>query len=339
MPVDKQVLLRYSVLNRCFRNRYKEYTIEDLVDECSKAMRQDLDMKAGVSKRTVQNDIANLETNYHIRLDEKLRRGRQRLYRYLDTEYTLPMYRMNDRERHKLQDAIRVLGHFEGEPLYDWARHFLMQIEAGMFDDESSSYVSFQTNPDLKGQQHFAPLLRAIVTKRVLRLHYTPFGKDTISFKVCPYYLKQYNDRWYLIALAMDYNSYGNYPLDRIEGFEELALPYLEPEVDFDEYFDDVIGVTVNEGDPIDVVMKVSKQSVGYVKTKPIHLSQRCLEDTAEYSIFSINVKPNYELDAKILSFGTDLEVIAPESYRAHIADKIHAMSEKYTNNADNLHT
>ena len=40
MPVDKPVLLRYKILNRCFRNRYKEYTIDDLVDECNKALRK-----------------------------------------------------------------------------------------------------------------------------------------------------------------------------------------------------------------------------------------------------------------------------------------------------------
>ena len=70
MPVDKQVLLRYQVLNECFRNRYREYTIDDLVDECSKAMREKLDIMDGVSKRTIQNDIANLELPpYNIRLD------------------------------------------------------------------------------------------------------------------------------------------------------------------------------------------------------------------------------------------------------------------------------
>ena len=50
MPVDKQVIERYRVLNECFRNPYRDYTIEDLVDECNKALRR-LD-KPEVSKRT-----------------------------------------------------------------------------------------------------------------------------------------------------------------------------------------------------------------------------------------------------------------------------------------------
>lgn len=337
MPVDRHILLRYRVLNRCFRNGFREYTIDDLVEECNKALLKE--DRSVVSKRTIQSDISHLETDYHICLDEDFYRGRKRLYRYLDTNYTLPMFHMDDTERNKIQDAIRVLNNFEGEPLYDWTRNFLMQIEAGVFDYDSSSYVSFQTNPDLIGQQHFAPLLKAIIGKRVLNIRYTPFGKDTISVKIYPYHLKQYNDRWYLIAQVIGFEGYSNFPLDRIDDYEELALPYKEPEIGFEDYFDDVIGVTVSNGDPIDIVIKVYKDSIGYIKTKPIHLSQRCIEDTPNYVVISINVKPNYELDSKILSFGPSVEILSPDSYRAHIFEKIRSMNKKYMNDEENLHT
>ena len=73
--------------------------------------------KQEVSKRTIQNDINTLEADYGIMLDEKLKRGRQRPYRYRDTTYTLPLFRMNDQERNKIQDAISVLEDFEGDPM------------------------------------------------------------------------------------------------------------------------------------------------------------------------------------------------------------------------------
>lgn len=340
MPVDKQVLLRYQVLNECFRNKYRDYTIDDLVDECSKAMREKLDIMDGVSKRTIQNDIANLEMPpYNIRLDENLKSGRKRLFRYLNTDDTLHLFRMNDEERHKVQDAIRVLNDYEGEPLYDWARMFLMQVEGGMFDEDTSSIVSFQSNPDLKGLSHFGKLLQAIISKRVLKMRYTPFGKDTITVKIHPYHLKQYNDRWYLIGFVEGYHTYGHYPLDRIEDFEEIAVKYQEPEEDFEGYFDDVVGVTVPQGDSQDIIIKVYKESMGFFTTKPLHLSQRLIEKSNDYMIISINVKTNYELDSKILSFGPNVEVLSPESYRKHISDKIRAMNENYLNDAENLHT
>jgi predicted DNA-binding transcriptional regulator YafY len=337
MPVDKQVLLRYRVLNECFRNRHREYTIDDLVNECNKALRAA--GKPDVSKRTVQYDINELEGEpYCIRLNENLKRGRQRLYRYVNTDDSISLYRMDDEERDKIEDAIFVLKKFKGEPIYDWVRNVLMQVEAGLFDEATSSFVSFQTNPDLKGLEHFAPLLHAIITKRVLKLTYTPFGKDTIIETIYPHYLKQYNDRWYLIAIVKESGKIGNYPLDRIDGFEDVALPFKDSDIDFDEYFDDVIGVTVNPEEPVDIFIKVSRESIGYVKTKPLHLTQHTMEEHDDYMVIKINVIPNYELDSKILSFGTAMEILSPESYRAHIAEKIHAMNEKYTDNAENLH-
>lgn len=337
MPVDKQVIERYRVLNECFRNPYRDYTIDDLVDECNKALRR-LD-KPEVSKRTIQNDIVNLETDYGIRLNEKLRKGRQRIYRYMNTDFSIHLVRMNDKERHKIQDAIYVLRDFEGEPLYDWARAFLMQIEGGMFNEGNTPVVSFQTNPDLKGISYFSELLQAILAKRVLKLRYTPYSKETQTVTIYPYHLKQFNDRWYLIAQAKGYETYAHYALDRIDSYETVSLPYKEAEVDFSEYFDDVIGVTVPEEDAEDIVIKVSGKRFNYIRTKPIHLSQRIIEEIGGYAIISINVKVNKELESLILSFGDDVEVISPVSFRERIAEKIQAMNNKYMNNAENLHS
>ena len=246
---------------------------------------------------------------------------------------------MNDEERNKIEDAIYVLKQFEGEPQYDWVRTFLMQIEGGLFDEDTSPVVTFQSNPDLKGLHHFTGLLKAIITKRVLRLHYTPFGKETITVKVYPYHLKQYNDRWYLIAQAIGFDDYSNFALDRIEKFEEITLPFKEPKIDLSDYFDDVVGVTIPDCDAEDILIKVYKASISFVLTKPIHLSQRIMEKNDEYAVISINVKPNYELDSKILSFGSNMEVLSPEAYRIHLSEKIQTMNQRYLNDAENLHS
>ena len=329
MPVDKQVMLRYQVLNKCFRNRYREYTIDDLVDECNKALRK-ID-KPDVSKRTIQNDINILEADYGIELDEKLKQGKKRLYRYVDTNYSIPLFRINDEERQKLQDAIRVLEYFEGDPMYDWARTLLMQIEGGLFTDESTPVVSFQSNPDLKGIDLFGKLLQAILKKRVLKIEYAPFGKDSYSERIYPYHLKQFNDRWYLIAQAVGYDTYAHYALDRIESFEELSLKYKEAEIDFEDYFDDVIGVTVPERlEPVDVVLRVSNNRYNYIKTKPLHLSQRVVSEERNHTTISINVKINNELIALLLSFGPDVEVISPTVLKEEMKKKISAMCYNY---------
>ena len=125
----------------------------------------------------------------------------------------------------------------------------------------------------------------------------------------------------------------GHYALDRIERFEEIDMPYVESEVDFSEYFDDVIGVTVPERyEPVDVILRVSNNRFNYIKTKPLHLSQRVIGEDSNHTRISINVKINKELIALILSFGPDVEVIAPENLRKEVAQRISAMNNNYEN-------
>ena len=338
MPNVKHVEVRHKVLNKCFRDLYREYTIDDLVEECNKAMRKL--GKSEVSKRTVQYDIATMEADYGIHLDENLYRGKKRLYRYYDTDYSLPHLEMDDSDRFKIKAAVNVLENYGGEPLLDWARTLLMQIESGLFGSDSSSVVSFQSNPDLKNISLFGDLLQAIINKKVLKLTYAPFGKEAYEVRVYPYHLKQFNDRWYLIAQAVGYDTLGHYALDRIESFEMIDVPYVESEVDFSEYFDDVIGVTVPERyEPVDVILRVSNNRFNYIKTKPLHLSQRVIGEDSDHTRISINVKINKELIALILSFGADVEVLEPASLRVEIAKKIRAMNDNYSNDAENLHS
>lgn len=337
MPNVKHVDIRHQVLNRCFRDPFKEYTIDDLVDECNKAMRRI--GKADVSKRTILYDIATLETDYGIRLDENLYRGRKRVYRYYDMSYSLQKFQMDDSDRNKILAAINVLENYAGEPVMDWARTLLMQIGRGLFGSDSSTVVSFQSNPDLKGISLFGDLLNAIINKKVLKLTYAPFGKDSFTDRIYPYFLKQFNDRWYLIAQTVGYDTLAQYALDRIESFEEIHMEYKEADADFEEYFDDVIGVTVPEGEPEDIVIKVAKKRYNYIKTKPLHLSQRLVEEDDDYVVVSINVKVNNELEALLLSFGSDVEILMPASFRARISEKINTMNQKYLNDAKNLRT
>ncbi len=337
MPIVKHVEVRHKVLNKCFRDLYREYTIDDLVEECNKAMRKL--GKSEVSKRTVQYDIATMEADYGIHLDENLYRGKKRLYRYYDTDYSLPHLEMDDSDRFKIKAAVNVLENYGGEPLLDWARTLLMQIESGLFGSDSSSVVSFQSNPDLKNIFLFGDLLQAILNKKVLKLTYAPFGKDAYVDRVYPYHLKQFNDRWYLIAQAFGYDTYGHYALDRIVSFEIIDVPYVESEVDFSEYFDDVIGVTVPDRDePIDVLLRIRDHRYNYIKTKPLHLTQREVGEEDGYTRVTINVKINKELIALLLSYGSDVEVLSPASLRIMMKKEISAMCYKYLIDEENLH-
>jgi predicted DNA-binding transcriptional regulator YafY len=332
MPVDRQVLIRYRVLNRCFRNAHREYDIAALLDAVNRELEKH-DCQP-ISERTLRADIQRLqEPPYNIELDESLKSGRRRLYRYSDVSFSLPMVTLDDEEKEMLKKTIGMLSQYDDIPQYKWVLMLLSQIENGVELEENKRFVEFQNNPDLMGIGHFQTLLGAILNKQPLSISYKPFGKPERSMNIHPYYLKQYNDRWFLVAHTEGFDDLSVLAIDRIDSIKTLRIPFIESEVDMENYFEDSVGVTVFPDRPIEEVrLRVNAKRYPYIATKPIHWSQTELKDeaTEEYRIVRLKVRINNELETMILSYGEDVEVLAPESLRQTIGEKIKKLARKY---------
>lgn len=91
---------------------------------------------------------------------------------------------------------------------------------------ETQKAVSFQHNQYLTGiDKWYKPIFEAIVAKKVIEINYHPFGKDVRTVVVSPYHLKQYNNRWFLVAKRKDFDKMSNYAIDRIEGIKKRPEP------------------------------------------------------------------------------------------------------------------
>jgi predicted DNA-binding transcriptional regulator YafY len=103
--------------------------------------------------------------------------------------------------------------------------------------------------------------------------------------------------------------------LDRMIEFQELLKePYVEYEgIDFDRYYDDLLGVTKSEQDRAHkVILHVNTPNAPYVLTKPLHHSQKLLKEDETGVIIRIDVVLNFELEREILGFGECMKVLAP---------------------------
>ncbi|MBR7024160.1 MAG: WYL domain-containing protein [Bacteroidales bacterium] len=332
MPVDRQVLIRYRVLNRCFRNAHREYDIAALLDSVNRELEK-YDCQP-ISERTLRVDIQRLqEPPYHIELDESLKSGKRRLYRYSDVSFSLPMVTLDDEEKEMLKKTIGMLSQYDDIPQYQWMLTLLSQIENGNGWEGGKRFVEFQNNADLVGIGHFQALLGAIINNQPLTISYKPFGKPERSMNIHPYYLKQYNDRWFLVAQTEGFDDLSVLAIDRIDSIKTLHIPFIESNVDMEDYFGDSVGVTVFPDRPIEEVrLRVDAKRYPYMATKPIHWSQTELKDeaTEEYKVVRLNVRINNELESAILSFGDDVEVLAPESLRLKIGENIERLAKKY---------
>lgn len=332
MPVDRQVLIRYRILNRCFRNAHREFDINALLDAVNLELEKN-DCQP-VSQRTLRGDIQRLqESPYNIELNESLKCGKRRLYRYANTSFSLPLVTLDDEEKELLKKTIGMLSQYDDVPQYQWMLTLLSQIENGIGLEENKRFVEFQNNPDLAGIGHFQTLLGAIISKQPLSIVYRPYGKPDLTMRIHPYYLKQYNDRWFLVAHTEGFSELSVLAIDRMMSVETLRIGFVEPKMDLETYFEDSIGVSVFPDNPVEtVILRVNAKRYPYIETKPIHWTQTELKDAATeyYKVIRLKVRINNELEAAILSFGDDMEVIAPVSLRLQIAGKIEKLARKY---------
>lgn len=88
MPINKNALLRYKTIDRCLRNRYRRWTLDDLVEACSDALYEMEGITRGVSVRTVQADIQIMRSD-KLGYNAPIEVYDNKYYRYDDTEYSI----------------------------------------------------------------------------------------------------------------------------------------------------------------------------------------------------------------------------------------------------------
>ena len=88
MPANKNALIRYKTIDRCLRNRYRRWTIDDLVDACSDALYDMEGITKGISKRTVQGDIQIMRSD-KLGYNAPIETYGNGYYRYSDPDYSI----------------------------------------------------------------------------------------------------------------------------------------------------------------------------------------------------------------------------------------------------------
>lgn len=194
------------------------------------------------------------------------------------------------------------------------------------------SFVFFEQNDRLVGLEHLSFVIDATVNHRALNISYNSYNGKEIVCDVHPYYVKQYNNRWFLFGVINGRERITNFALDRIKRVTSADIQFVKnTRYDFSSYFDDVVGVSVpnNPRDKQTIVLKFSPSRFPYVVSKPIHHSQQILDN--DKCTLSVEVIPTRELDQQIFSFGADVEVLSPAPYRETIRKKIEENLKKYT--------
>lgn len=332
MPRTKNALIRQRVIDRCLSS-INDYSIKDMMDACNKEL-EFIGEHPVTAMNTIREDIEQIMANYPDANVVSRRVGRNIFYSYEDRSYSIFNIPFNDDEVAQLTQTLSILSRFEGMPQFEWMNDFIDRFKSSLKLSQSNEpIVGFDDNIDLRGRSHFALLFTAISTKQVLTITYKNFKRDVEQkFIVHPYYLKQFNGRWFLIGYSSNINKLSLFAFDRIVSVENSHTEFIHnTEYDFNEYFDDMIGVTKPDGAVIEkVVLWVSTQRWPYVETKPLHGSQKVISKDADGVLIQIEVYINRELEQLILSFGKDIKVLEPIYLRDRIISHLNEGLQNY---------
>lgn len=276
-----------------------------------------------LEKKTLQNDLRFMRQELYAPLPEKANKHKGYFY---ENSYSI-LEALDDSYYGSLNEAVALLRQVSKTKEFLGLEDILLRLEQrlSLTEAEKNTAISFE-EVELKGKKHLPKLYQMIQKQRFIRVVYVPFNSYAYERHIFPLLLKEYNNRWFLIGWENEKNDLQNLPLDRIDGFRETHEAF-----GYDKYFDwrgrfnSMIGITL-EGTLETIQLKFSENRFPYVITKKLHHSQQLAGERT----VSIRVYTNRELTAKILEFGSDVEVLEPKTIRDEIAETLRSASAWY---------
>ena len=337
MAITKNPLTRYRILDACFKDPYRNYTIDDLLITVNRKLFEIFDDESHAIKlRQLQDDIYFMKSaeGWSIELAD-LKEAKKKIYRYEDLTFSILNAPLNQIETETLQMTIQTLAQFEGMPQFAGIQEIIAKLQSGLKANKNTKpFIGFDRANDLKGAHYFGFLYNAVQNQTPLRITYKDFKSvDSSTFILHPYYLKEYNNRWFLFGLHDEYQKADwNVAMDRIIEMRSESIDFIPNNtIDWQEYFSDMIGVTKPENQPIEnVVLHFNKLTGKYMETKSIHETQKNKWIDPDTLEVKIKVVINYELERLILSYCESVNVTAPESLRLKIQQRILEATTRY---------
>lgn len=338
MPANRNAILRYKTIDRLLRDGRKA-TLEELIDACNDAL-YDCNGYGGVSRRSVQNDIREMRYSQALGYYAPIKVVGRKYYTYSDSSYTITQTPLSEEDLHHLSEAVGLVKQMSSFKGFDELEDVVNRLEdyVSSMRTNKDPVILLEGNARLRGLEHITPLHDAIIDRRPVMITYMTFkSHEPRTFCFSPYILKEFRNRWFIFGKRHDSNEFPviNLALDRIESIEDAPRKErYRKESTFHPktYFRNLIGVSLGKDTPVEhVVFSVAANQVPYVRTKPLHETQKEVESREDGSaVFSIDVAHNYELERDILGFGEGITVLAPDSLVRKLRQRLEKMADNY---------
>lgn len=337
--VKKNAIMRYKILDSLLSNRNRYYSISELLEKVNEAL--ELDGMEPVSRRCIEKDLNTLECAPYEAAIERVWYHGKKCIRYAEEGFSIFTKKLTEEEENLLSEVLNTIGQFDGLDTFEWLDGLKKRLDI----KEHRRIIQFDSNPYFEGRNLIGSLFTAISNKQVLALKYHTFKDPQVKeVVVYPYLLKEYNNRWFLIVGVED-GTILNFALDRIDDFKPMPhIDYIEPDEDLESRFDDIVGVTLFKDKPTeDILLWVNEEGFQYVKTKPLHGSQRDVKGEEDKTMrekypalqggrfFRLQCILNYELEQLLMSKMNQLVVLEPATLKDSLINRIKKMDSLYS--------
>jgi len=333
MPTNRNALIRYKTIDNCLQNRFRKWTLNDLIEAVSDAL-YEYEGIDGVSRRTIQGDIQMMRSDklgYNapiIVVDKKY-------YTYEEADYSITNMPLTENDLEQLAETASFLKQFSGFSHFQELSGMVQKLEDHIYSKitHEAPIIDFEKNENLKGLAHLDILYQAIKKKKVLTITYQSFkAKEANLIIFHAYLLKEFNNRWFLIGVKDNQQSTVTLALDRMIKVEVNKLKRYIPNTSFDpsNFYQHIIGVSVSNKEPEEIQIFIDKRNAPYVLTKPLHHSQKVLKSTELGTVIQVKIIINFEFERLILGFCESMEILSPEYFRKRIQTKLGNAYKQY---------
>lgn len=197
---------------------------------------------------------------------------------------------------------------------------------------EVLNFMSFESEGSLRGIENLKELVQAVRNHRKVKFVHENYFKNTKkAVALCPYHLKQYQNRWYVFGVLEGTNTLRTFGIDRITELKILTDKF-KPDTKINpvKIFEEVIGLTYSFSKVEEVDIWVTTRQMKYAESLPFHHTQRFIDVNKDGAILRINVRLNFELVQKILSLGDSAKVIKPKDLVDEVKDSLVDMLGMY---------
>ena len=194
--------------------------------------------------------------------------------------------------------------------------------------------VMFFEQRKSRGLHWLNGLVHAITHQKIITLNYTKFWEG-VSYKKTlePYALKEFRNRWYLLANEKDGKGFflKTFGLDRISDLEISNSSFKPEKIDIENYFKNSFGIIYGENEEVEeIVLSFDSEQGQYIKTLPMHHSQKVLIDNDKEYRIQLTLLPTYDFEREVLSHGERVKVISPKSFKEHLQNEVKKMLKNY---------